>query len=155
MYNSNLTGLFIDQQLTDKYITPEGGIAVKMINDTGAPSIKGTLVNCSSSVDNGVTIETVEFDTIGVIYEDGVADGQEVWVVVSGKAEVLLADGTASTRGYWVYADAVDGRANASLQLPPGGTIQALENHFKEIGHCLETKTSGTDVLALIAIHFN
>lgn len=145
----------MNQQLNDSMVTPEGGIAVKMINDTGAPSIKGTLIHPSATVDNGVSIETVEFDTIGVIYEDGIADGLEVWVITGGKAEVLLADGTTSTRGYWTFADPADGRANATLQLPPGGTIGAIENHFKEIGHCLESKTSGVNVLALIVLHFN
>lgn len=132
-----------------------GGQMIGLINKTGAPSIKGTLVNCSNTTDNAFSVETSEFDTIGVVYESGIADGAECWVVISGIAQVLLADGTASTRGYWTYADAVDGRANATLSLPSGGNIAALENHFKEIGHCLESKAAGTNVLAKVMLHFN
>ena len=151
----NYKASYINQQLNDHMITTEGGIAVKMINNTGLPTVKGELVQASENIDNGVEIQVDEFDVIGVMYEDGVAQGQECWVVVNGKAEVLLTDATASTRGYWVYADTADGRANATLPLPPGGTITALTNHFKEVGHCLESKTAGTNVLALIVLHFN
>lgn len=136
-------------------ISEIGGQMIALTNKTGAPSIKGTLVNCSNTTDNAFSVETSEFDTIGVVYESGIADGAECWVVISGIAQVLLVDGTASTRGYWTYADAVDGRANATLPLPSGGTIAALENHFKEIGHCLESKVAGTNVLAKVMLHFN
>lgn len=36
-----------------------------------------------------------------------------------------------------------------------GGTPPASEQHFKESGHCLETKGAGTDVLVLLSLHFN
>jgi len=69
---------------------------------------------------------------------------------------VLLQDGTASTRGYWVRTSTTTaGRADATNVAPPGGTVSALEEHLKEIGHCLETKGSGTDVLAKCILHFN
>lgn len=148
----NASTAYINQQLSDFRITEEGGMAIRLTNLTGANTIKGTLVNVG---DNGFTVETSEFDSIGVVYEDGIADGQDAWIVVSGVVEILLVDATASTAGNWVFADAVDGRANASLALPPGGTISALENHFKEVGHCMETKIAGTDVLCKIALHFN
>ena len=57
-------------------ITPEGGLAVYFINKTGANSIKGTLVNTEASVDFAVNVVTAdEPDIIGVIYEDGIPDG--------------------------------------------------------------------------------
>ena len=69
---------------------------------------------------------------------------------------MLLQDGTASTRGYWVRTSTTTaGRADATNVAPPGGTVSALEEHLKEIGHCLETKGSGTDVLAKCILHFN
>lgn len=137
--------------------TAEGGLAVQLINKTGAVSVKGTVVETSPTDDNAVGLEEADgLDPIGVIYEDGVVDGDPVWVVVSGVAEVLLEDGTASTRNYWVRTStSVAGRADATNAGPPGGTVAALETHAKEIGHCLESKTSGSDVLAKCVLHFN
>jgi len=153
-YESNLTGAYLDEQNTLMRITPEGGIAVRMINNTGANSVKGTLLEASSVVDNAVVIQTNEVDTIGIMYSDGVANGEEVWVVVSGKAQVLIKDGITAVRDYWVFTSTTDGRADM-LVASSGGTIQALEGHFNEIGHCVEAKASGTNVLALVVIHFN
>ena len=132
-----------------------GGQMLPLINKTGAPSVKGSVVSLSLTTDNAFALQSNEYDAIGVVYEGGVADGQECLVVVNGVAQVLLENNTVATRGYWVYSSAVDGRANASLALPPGGTISALENHFKEIGHCMESKAAGTNVLAKCIIHFN
>lgn len=134
--------------------TADGGIAVQMINKTGATSVKGAIVDLHS-LDNAFQLSSEEFDTIGAIYEAGIADGSLCWVTITGKAKVLIEDATASTAGYWVYSSATAGRANATLALPAGGTIGALENHMKEIGHCMESKSAGTDVLALINLHFN
>lgn len=136
-------------------ISEIGGQMIALRNKTGAASVKGTVVSLSDTTDDSFKLQSSEFDAVGVVYESGIADGSECWVVISGKAQVLLTDGTASTRGYWVYADAVDGRANASVAIPAGGTIQELQNHFKEIGHCLESKTAGTNVLAKCVLHFN
>jgi len=94
-------------------------------------------------------------DAIGAVYEAGVPDGSLCWVTFSGKAYVLLADGTASTAGYWVKSHATDGRADASFALPTGGSFVGIDDHFKEIGHCLETKTAGTNVLCKVMLHFN
>lgn len=133
--------------------TPDGGMAVLLKNGTGATSTKGTLVTASQDVDLAVVLQTNAFDTFGVMYESGVPDGAWCWVVVSGLAQVLYADGAAATRGNVCISDAADGRAsdidNFGLGLP------AADTHFKEIGHVLETKSSGTNVLAYINLHFN
>jgi len=134
--------------------TADGGTAVQIINKTGAASVKGTIVDLHSD-DNSFQLSAEESDTIGVVYEAGVADGALCWLTITGKAKVMLVDATASTAGYWVYASDTAGRANATSALPPGGSIASIDNHFKEIGHCLESKTAGTDVLALINLHFN
>lgn len=137
-------------------LTNEGGYAVKMTNKTGANSIKGILVDVSDTVDNAFKIEESDgIDVIGVVYEDGITDGDDCWIVIEGTAEVLLKDGTAATRNYWVKTSDVAGRADATNPAPPGGTIAALSEHFGEIGHCLESKTSGTDILCKIIIHKN
>jgi hypothetical protein len=133
-------------------LTDEGGIAVKLTNKTGAASVKGTLVEASITTDGAVDIAAADaLDPIGAMYEDGVADGDETWIVISGIADVLLKDGTASTREHWVGVSDVSGRADATAITPPGPVLA----HFREIGHALESKGSGTDVLARIVLHFN
>lgn len=144
-------------QYSKTKFTPEGGLAIKLTNRTGAATIKGTVVHMSLVYDNAfATTPADNPDSIGVVYDNGVAEGTEAWVVISGRAQVLLQDGTASTRGYWVRGSAtVAGRADATQPLPPGGTIVEIQGHLKEIGHCAESKAAGTNVLAYIIIHFN
>lgn len=138
-------------------LTLEGGIAIPLINKTGAISVKGTLVNTESSVDMGVGIAGAdEPDIIGAMYQEGIADGEQALVVISGVAQVLLQDNTISTRGYWARMSITQaGRADITNSAPGGGAINEIDAHFREIGHCLESKGSGTDILALILIHFN
>lgn len=137
--------------------TPEGGIAVPLINKTGAPSIKGTIVEADSSVDEAFSATgATEFMPIGVVYENGVVDGSECLVVVAGIVDVLLEDGTAATRGYWVKtSDTQVGRVDATLSDPPGGGLPQLDEHSREVGHCIQSAGAGIDVLASIIMHFN
>lgn len=136
--------------------TPEGGLAVKLVNNTGTASVKGTVVSTSTNIDDAFILQSNEYDAFGVVYENGVPNGQECWVVVSGIAQVLLEDGTAATRGYWAIAAATDGRANATQPVPiPNNTLGEHTIHFKEIGHCLQSVTAGTNKLCRMALHFN
>lgn len=146
-----------DFKINGRLQTLDGGAAKKYINNTGAASIKGTLVRASISVDEGVDVALVDsVDHIGVIYEDGIANGGEVWVVIEGDAKILLEDSTAATRGYWAKPSAtVPGRVDATNAGPSGGTIAALEEHFTEVGHVEESVSAGTDKLATIHLHFN
>jgi hypothetical protein len=134
--------------------TPEGGLAVLLTNKTGAASVKGTVVTTSTTQDNAFSTETAEFEAAGIVYDSGVADGAECWVVVSGIAEVLIKDGTAATRGFWTRCADTDGRAEPTAAPTGIGALDVAE-HFKEIGHCLESKAAGTDVLAKVLLHFN
>jgi hypothetical protein len=135
--------------------TADGGIAEKYINKTGAASVKGTVVCASSGTNNGVGKIVVDIpDPIGVIYNDGVADGSEVWVVTEGKAKVYFTGST--TRKYlargFITGDAgyVSGQAfNEALPSTPFAT----DKHFYEIGHVLEARTGAG--LALTKLHFN
>ena len=137
-------------------ITPDGGIAIKLTNQTGADSVKGTLVEADTVNDNAFKISPVDgYQPIGIVYEDGIANASECWVVVSGIAQVLLKNATNSTCGNWVYVSDIAGRVDATLAAPPGGGIPELDNHMQEVGHALETKTGGTDVLCRIVVHFN
>jgi len=129
--------------------TTEGGLFETFVNNTGT-SVKGTIVVASTTVANGVDIAPISSTMpIGVIYENGVANGSPVKVVVYGKAQVLLENGLASTLGYWGgVSNAVAGRMFQDVTPPTAF-------HSQEIGHSLQAQTSGTNVLSLMQIHFN
>lgn len=140
--------LLVDNNGT--WFTTEGGIYQTFINATGGVSVKGTLVQSSFTVNNAVETTPPDFSMpIGVIYEDGIANGAPVKVVTYGRAEVLLKDGVASTRGYWCGVSDQAGRMYQAV------TVPAATEHFREIGHSLETVAGGTDVLATVTLHFN
>jgi hypothetical protein len=133
-------------------ITELGGYAVKIKNKTGAPSVKGSLVSVSSGTAVSVALQTNEYDTIGIMYDNGVPNGSDCFVITTGMAQVLWKDSTASTMGRVALADATDGRA-IDIDVPSSNPIQA--EHFKEIGHVMETQAGGTNVLVKCMIHFN
>jgi hypothetical protein len=135
-------------------ITAEGGIAIRLINATGAPSVKGTIVMASSTVPLAFDVCPANgFQPIGAVYEAGIANGAPCLVVITGVAEVLLANGTGSTMGNWVRTSITTaGRVDAT---GAGGGPGFVAQHFAEVGHCLETKSPGTNVLCKIAMHFN
>lgn len=84
-----------------------GGIMVRLTNKTGANSVKGTVVYADPAVDNAFEINPTSGDMpFGVVYDNGIADGAECWVVVAGIAEVLLVNSVASTRSYIAYSSA-------------------------------------------------
>ena len=141
----------------DVRMTPEGGLAIKMINNTGSPSVKGLLVSASSTLDEAFDLTVADcICPIGVVYQEGIADGELCFVVIAGVAEVLLEDSTAATKGYWVRTSTTQvGRADATTNLPSGGTIAAIHEHMSEIGHCIKSAGAGTDVLIKIIMHFN
>jgi len=140
--------------LASSVFTAEGGSTFTLLNGTGSPSVKGSVVSASLAADNSFILQANQFDAIGIVYDHGVAAGEPCRVVFAGIAEVLFKDGVAPVRGYWVQADEVDGRAT-NLTQPSGGGFTNAQEHFKEIGHCLESKSSGTNVLAKCVVHFN
>ncbi len=137
-------------------ITSIGGIAIQLTNKTSVASVKGTVVKLSQVDDESFLLTGIDSDMpAGIVFEDGVADGSLCWVVVYGIAEVLLEDTTAGTRGFWVYASDTAGRANATLINPPGGGLPELDQHMREIGHCVASVGGGTDVLCKMLIQWN
>ena len=141
--------------LGENMITPEGGFAKRMINKTGVASVKGTLVIASTGTNYAFEISPVSApNVVGVVYESGIADGSYCWVVTNGPAQVLLKNTTGSTKGHWVRTADVAGRC-ITAAAPPGGGISEIDQHLCEIGHCMETVTSGTDKLCLVMTHYN
>lgn len=134
--------------------TNERGLLVKMINRTGGTSVKGTLVSASTSADREVIHQANEYDTVGVVQEAGVAEGSEMWVwMVGSVCQVLYKDGVAATHGNILIAADTDGRAIDLAN--PGGGLPGTDTHFKECGHVLQSVGAGTNVLALVVLHFN
>ena len=137
-------------------MTPEGGLAIRLTNKTGATSIKGTLVEASTSTQEAVgTCDANCVASSGVVYKSGVADGSEMWVVVAGITEVLLKDTTSATMGYWAKTSDTAGRADITNAAPPGGGIPQHDEHSQEIGHCIQSVTAGTNKLCKVVLHFN
>jgi hypothetical protein len=134
-------------------VTGERGFVQKMLNKTGGATVKGTVVSLSNATDKGFKAQSDEFDSIGVVAEAGVADASEAWIWVNGSiCQVLWKDGQTSTREYVALAADTDGMA-LNVSVPTSNPVVA--EHFKEIGHVMESKGSGTNVLVLCHLHFN
>jgi hypothetical protein len=132
--------------------TSEGGLALRLTNKTGANTVRGSVVEIydDSAIDNAVTLsEANDIHPIGVMYDDGVADGSECWVVIAGRCQILLKDGVAGVRGYWLGTSDTAGRANCKAD------PASQSEHMQEIGHCMQSISSGTNVLVYGIIHFN
>lgn len=128
---------------------------VRITNKTGEVSVKGKLVSCSSSYDNSVSLTPVGgLDSIGVIYEAGIADGKEMWVVTGGRAQVLFCGNV--TRGQFARMS-ITGDTGEAAGLAKGEAMPttpfATDNHFREIGHINESKSAGE--LTWCFLHFN
>lgn len=131
-------------------ITPEGGFFIRMLNQTGETSVRGTVVSAYGTSTKGAAKSAANEDmAVGTVYDAGIAQGSPMRVTVAGVAYVLLRDTQSATRGYVLYCSATAGRADSA------NTAPATTTHFREIGHCLETVSSGTNVVCLAVLHFN
>ncbi len=152
------TSLAVAGQVANTKImfTAEGGLAVKLTNKTGAPSVKGTIVDASATVNNAFALCVKDVpDVFGAVYEAGVADGSECWVVISGIADVLFTGNTTRgqlARGY-LTADGAGYIAGYALAENVPTSPFASDKHFYEIGHVLESRTGAG--LAKCVLHFN
>lgn len=148
-------GLWLSTFNSDIKPTPLGGIAVKVINNTGAVSFKGGVVKASPNINGAVILCPIGGpDPFGVMLNDNIPDGLPIWVVISGKAKVFYVN--AATRGYLCRMTASGDTGEAAgkaisetIPTPPF----AFDKHFQEVGHILET-TAGPG-LALTNLHFN
>lgn len=150
---SGTYGTVINATAGGSGISADGGVYITLTNQTGAASVKGTVVDVSSTVDNAFVVSPVSSQNpIGVVLESGIANGSPVKVAVSGKAYVLLKDGNAGTRASWCgVSPDVPGRIR-QYPAPPSSSSSL---HFTEVGHSLENVTAGTNKLCLVNLHFN
>jgi len=138
----------ISSYLLDNVVTIEGGYTVRLLNKTGLQSVKGSVVEASPASNNAFQLQSTRLEAIGIVYEDGIDDGFLCRVVVAGIAEVLLEDGVNVKRGDWLGCSSIKGRAYHDLTFPP-------PEHFREIGHSIQSVNAGTNVLVKAVIHFN
>mgnify|MGYP007112897609 FL=1 len=129
-------------------ITPEGGYAVKLTNKTGAPSVKGQIVSHEGTVANAFALTAVDANhCLGVVYESGVEDGAQCWVVVAGIAQVLMKN--AATMGQICRIPLntdVGEAAGYAMAAEQSGTASVYK-----IGDVLET--ADAEVLCKVLLH--
>lgn len=145
----------INQLDANAKFTPEGGLAVKLTNKTGSNSVKGYCITSDSSNNEPFILVPIDAPScMGIVYEDGIADGSLVWCVVSGIAEVYFWGST--TRGHLartgLSVDTGEVAGQAMSEAYPT-TPFATDKHFCEVGHVLETRSGAG--LAKTVLHFN
>lgn len=134
--------------------TPEGGLAVKLTNKTGGNSIKGYIAHTSPGTDDAFQLAPDDTpDPIGVIYEAGIADGAECWIVIQGIVEVYFE--AATTRGEFarVQVNTDGGTVGVAVSEAMPTSPFATDKHFQEVAHILES--IGGAGLARCIIHLN
>ena len=127
-------------------LTAEGGLAVKMTNKTGVASVKGSIVSLSTGTDNAFALSAVDASgVVGVVYEAGIADAAECWVVVKGIAETLFTNNV--THGMYarapVAADTDEVAGSAVGAAIPANTFNT-DAYLARFGFVLESKNAGT-----------
>ena len=155
-------------------ITTEGGYAISMVNATGTTSVKGQVVSVGVlpytnivtnttwySVTNIVTNITTNigsyfgfiptsianlFNSIGVVYDTGIANGQSAYIVIGGICDALIETNSVATNGWYMYAS-----TNFAGRLI-GNTLRT--NTINVVGFCLVTTNglTNTDTLCRIVL---
>lgn len=128
-------------------ITPEGGFAVRLTNKSGAKTVKGQIVSHKGTDANAFGLTAVDAThCLGVVYEAGVEDAAECWVVVSGIAQVLMKN--AATMGHIcrIPLTADGGEAGYAIDAAQSGTASVYK-----IGDVLET--ADAEKLCKVLLH--
>lgn len=136
---------------TKTLITENGGIAVKMT--AGENLVKGDMVDIHNDGKVYKIIKDVP-DVIGCVYT-AVSANAEVWIIVSGIAEVYFVGNTTAgdlARGF-LTADGASYVTGQALSEALPTSPFASDKHFYEIGHVLETRVGAG--LAKVVLHFN
>jgi len=128
--------------------TPEGGLAVKLTNNSGAQINKGSVVKPSLATDDSIVLTAAsDLDPVGIVYAV-IPNGATGWVVVSGRCEVLIDNVGGCNREDWLgVSTATAGQATAGV-IPAG-----IADHMREIGHTLRARANAGLVFAIV--HFN
>ena len=128
-------------------ITPEGGFAVRLTNESGAETVKGQIVSHKGTVANAFDLTAVNANhCLGVVYESGVGNGAQCWVVVAGIAQVLMKN--AATMGHIcrIPLTADNGAAGYAMD-----AAQSSSASVYKIGDVLET--ADAEELCKVLLH--
>lgn len=134
-------------------LTPEGGIATLMTaGENLAAGEVVSVLQSPSGADNTVHKTPISGNSndmpMGVVYA-AATTGNDVWIVVSGVADVLPTAAVTAARGYVMTASTTTaGRVDQAAAVPVAAT------HFKECGHFIATG-SGAGAKTRAIIHFN
>lgn len=129
-------------------ITPEGGFAVRLTNESGAVTVKGQIVSHKGTVARAFDLTAVDANhCLGVVYESGIEDAAECWVVVSGIAQVLMKN--AATMGHIcrIPLNTDEGEAAGYAM----DAAQSSSASVYKIGDVLET--ADAEVLCKVLLH--
>jgi len=130
-------------------ITPEGGFAVRLTNMSGEVSVQGQIVSHKGTVANAFGLTAVDANhCLGVVYESGVEDGAQCWVVVAGIAQVLMKN--AATMGH-ICRIPLNGDAGKAAGYAMDAEQSSSASVYK-IGDVLET-TANAEVLCKVLLH--
>lgn len=129
-------------------ITPDGGLAIRVYNNTGSTLLKGRVVKVDTGIDNGVVLTAVsDPDPVGIVYVD-ILTGQWGWIVVGGYAEVYVDNAGATPREAWIGVSTTTVGQCTSSGVPATAT-----DHFRECGHTVKSRAGPGLVMSII--HFN
>jgi len=129
-------------------ITPEGGFAVRLTNESGAVTVKGQIVSHKGTVARAFDLTAVDANhCLGVVYESGIEEAAECWVVVAGIAQVLMKN--AATMGHIcrIPLNTDDGEAAGYAM----DASQSSTASVYKIGDVLET--ADAEVLCKVLLH--
>jgi hypothetical protein len=124
-------------------LTSSGGCATLLT--AGEALAKGTVVQ--STTGGPSTVEKAGIaclKPVGVVANEALEAGDAVWVIVSGRALVLLEDTTAAVCGEVAYCSKGDAGRAWSYPTP--------QQEYASVGVLLESLTGGTDVLCPCAV---
>ena len=128
-------------------ITPEGGFAVRLTNKSGAVTVKGQIVSHKGTVANAFDRTAVDAKhCLGVVYESGVEDGAQCWVVVAGIAQVLMKN--AATMGHICRIPLTTDNGEAGYAMD---AAQSDSASVYKIGDVLET--AAAEELCKVLLH--
>jgi hypothetical protein len=131
--------------------TDDGGLAVKLVNKTGADSIKGYCVTAGSADNSVILVPVDSVNCLGVFLESDIPDGSEAWVVVSGIADVYFF--TETTRGHMARTGLTADTGEVSGQAISEAFPAVLDDTLCKVGNVLESKAAAG--LAKVLLHFN
>lgn len=158
-FNSNIS---ISNKIRYWYdaATGEIGTQVRITNKTGGTTTKGYICKASTTTNSAFEYCAVnDGNTCFIVYEAGIADGQECWVWTIGSiCEVYIGarvgtGGTNPLNNDWcrvsATGDSVTTTGMAIAETSPQNTTQ----HFQELGHILKARTGAG--LTLLSFHTN